>query len=90
MKELKKRDYKRLKKEIIMNGASNVGYYVEEVEKRFSIYDIAEVVSNYGNQLDGLKESEIVDFLVTRAVENMNYQNFKEVAPAFMPFYKIK
>lgn len=83
MKELKKRDYKRLKKEISENGARYVGYYDKEIEDRLSIYDIAQVISDYGNQLDGRKEWEIVDFVITRAVENMNYQEFKRLAPAF-------
>ena len=85
MKELKKRDYKRLKKEISENGASYVGYYVKEMEKRLSIYDIAQVISDYGSQLDGRKENEIIQFVITKAVENMNYQDFKELAPAFFP-----
>ncbi|MCK8628132.1 hypothetical protein [Fructobacillus cardui] len=91
--------YKQLKKEIVDDTALNVGYLQEVksdmlyldpniLEKVLSNEDTAQALSSEANKANQGLANQFDNILVTEMTRELNYQDFKSVAPKFMNFAK--
>lgn len=82
---MNQKEIKRLKKRIVSESAINVGYYTNVLHSLPS-YSIAQAVKNISTRNyvnNDMKEAEIINILVTEAVREINYQDFKDIKNLF-------
>ncbi|MDG3142434.1 hypothetical protein MKL29_06180 [Streptococcus suis] len=79
---LSQKQLKSLKKEVNEESALGVGFLVG-IEKAIPDYALYEAIRQLANEgdLSTLRDAELQNRLVTTAIEYMNYQDFKAVAP---------
>ncbi|MGV8957139.1 hypothetical protein [Lactococcus lactis] len=88
---MNQKEIKALKKEIIEEGALNVGYYPRIISKITELWPemIAEFVKEIalqGLDVATISHPLILNLFVTKAIEKMNYQEFKILAPYFLGY----
>ncbi|GIC69392.1 hypothetical protein [Fructobacillus tropaeoli] len=99
--DLSQSTYKQLKKEIVDNNALNVGYLQEVksdmlyldpniLEKVLSNKDTVQALSSEANKANQGLTNQFDNILVTEMTRELNYQDFKLVAPKFMNFAKAE
>ena len=85
---ISKKTYKDIKKEVSLNTAMNVGYYlnvISDIHPRLLTETITELATN-GWIKEDTKHEDIMNMLVTESVKKMNYQEFKNIADKFFSF----
>lgn len=80
---LSKKDYKRIKQEVIEESAYGVGFFdgIFSHLPDYALVDAVRAISEEGFIGHGTDDGTIRNMLVTEAIQAMNYQDFKEVAP---------
>ncbi len=88
---LTKKEYKALKKEIVENSATYVGFNCN-VLNRLADFDILSVIDRaveFGSYFSRMSDADKQNFLVTEMVKSMTYQEFKLVAPYFFNYSSL-
>lgn len=92
---MNQKELKALKNEIMQEGASNVGYYTTIISKITELWP--EIIAEFAKEmvLQGagvatLENPLILNAFVTKAIEKMNYQEFKELAPYFFGYIQTE
>ncbi len=99
--DLSQGTYKRLKQEIVDESALNIGYsddiksdmlYLDpDLLKRVMVNEnITQGLSSEAEKLDQGLTNQFDNILVTEMTKELNYQDFKTVAPKFMNFAKAE
>ncbi|MDF7637325.1 hypothetical protein PT274_03480 [Leuconostocaceae bacterium ESL0958] len=100
--ELNQKQFKGLKQDIVADGALSVGYF-EGVKAAMLNLDpaiiqktiasaggwVAESLELEADRAMANKPNEFDNILVTEMVRNLNYQDFKEVAPYFFSYQQV-
>ncbi|MDR0200255.1 MAG: hypothetical protein LBI43_06740 [Streptococcaceae bacterium] len=85
---MNQKEMKALKREVIDEGALNIGFYTDIFE-HIPHYALLEAFREVHSQHFELPDDSALDnALVTEAIKAMNYQDFKEVAPSFFGYTK--
>lgn len=92
---MNQKELKALKNEIMQEGASNVGYYTTIISKITELWpeiiaEFAKEMALQGAEVATLENPLILNAFVTKAIEKMNYQEFKELAPYFFGYIQTK
>ncbi len=92
---MNQKEIKALKNEIMQEGASNVGYYTTIISKITELWpemiaEFAKEMVLQGADVATLENPLILNAFVTKAIEKMNYQEFKELAPYFFGYIQTK
>lgn len=92
---MNQKELKALKNEIMQEEASNVGYYTTIISKITELWP--EIIAEFAKEmmLQGagvatLENPLILNAFVTKAIEKMNYQEFKELAPYFFGYIQTE
>lgn len=92
---MNQKELKALKNEIMQEEASNVGYYTTIISKITELWP--EIIAEFAKEmvLQGagvatLENPVILNAFVTKAIEKMNYQEFKELAPYFFGYIQTE
>ncbi len=92
---MNQKELKALKNEIMQEGASNVGYYTTIISKITELWP--EIIAEFAKEmvLQGagvatLENPLILNAFVAKAIEKMNYQEFKELAPYFFGYIQTE
>ncbi len=80
-----KKEYKRMKAEIVQESAINVGYYNDMQIPLYAIVKAVRNISEMGYK-PNIEDIEIENMLITEAIKELNFQDFKAVAPYFFNF----
>lgn len=88
---MNQKEIKALKKEIMEEGALNVGYYPHIISKITELWpemiaEFAKEMALQGPDVANISNPLILNAFVTKAIEKMNYQEFKELAPYFFGY----
>jgi len=89
--KMNQKEIKALKKEIMEEGALNVGYYPRIISKITELWpeiiaEFAKEMALQGPDVANISNPLILNAFVTKAIEKMNYQEFKELAPYFFGY----
>ncbi|MCD6633028.1 hypothetical protein LSG16_09315 [Lactococcus cremoris] len=92
---MNQKEIKALKNEIMQEGASNVGYYTTIISKITELWpeiiaEFAKEMVLQGADVATLENPLILNAFVTKAIEKMNYQEFKELAPYFFGYIQTE
>ncbi|MBR8674945.1 hypothetical protein QK912_10400 [Lactococcus lactis] len=92
---MNQKELKALKNEIMQEGASNVGYYTTIISKITELWpeiiaEFAKEMMLQGASVATLENPLILNAFVTKAIEKMNYQEFKELAPYFFGYIQTE
>lgn len=92
---MNQKELKALKNEIMQEGASNVGYYTTIISKITELWpeiiaEFAKEMVLQGGDVATLENPLILNAFVTKAIEKMNYQEFKELAPYFFGYIQTE
>lgn len=92
---MNQKEIKSLKNKIQQEGAINVGYYPTIIPKITELFPelIAEFAKDLvlqGAEVVNIDNAIILNAFVTKAIEKMNYQEFKELAPYFLDISRLK
>lgn len=92
---MNQKELKALKNEIMQEGASNVGYYTTIISKITELWpeiiaEFAKEMVLQGADVATLENPLILNAFVTKAIEKMNYQEFKELAPYFFGYIQTE
>lgn len=92
---MNQKEIKALKNEIMQEGAINVGYYTTIISKITELWpeiiaEFAKEMVLQGADVASLENPLILNAFVTKAIEKMNYQEFKELAPYFFGYIQTK
>ncbi|MDN5475674.1 MAG: hypothetical protein L0G39_01965 [Chryseobacterium sp.] len=92
---MNQKELKALKNEIVQEGASNVGYYTTIISKITELWpeiiaEFAKEMMLQGASVATLENHLILNAFVTKAIEKMNYQEFKELAPYFFGYIQTE
>ncbi|WP_350356770.1 hypothetical protein ABLU29_00400 (plasmid) [Lactococcus lactis] len=92
---MNQKELKALKNEIMQEGASNVGYYTTIISKITELWpeiiaEFAKEMVLQGADVANLENPLILNAFVTKAIEKMNYQEFKELAPYFFGYIQTE
>lgn len=92
---MNQKELKALKNEIMQEEASNVGYYTTIISQITELWP--EIIAEFAKEmvLQGagvatLENPLILNAFVTKAIEKMNYQEFKELAPYFFGYIQTE
>lgn len=87
---LTQKQYKVMKKEIVRNSATLVGFNYAIFEKcdHFMLLKAIDEVARSDFYL-GLSEADKENFLITKIVKYSSYQDFKKLAPYFFSFSRF-
>ena len=80
-----KREIKKIKKDIKIQGVREVGYYISVIEK-FSSFDVLTAVKELvedGIDVSRCDDCVIQDLVVEKLINNMCYQEFKNIVDYF-------
>ncbi|HFI0149782.1 TPA: hypothetical protein ACGO3A_001328 [Streptococcus suis] len=82
-RQLSQRDYKNLKKEVVEESAINVGYFsgIIQALPDYALMDAIRTIALDGWLTMNTEDSTLHNMLVTESIKNLNYQDFKDVAP---------
>lgn len=92
---MNQKELKALKNEIMQEEASNVGYYTTIISKITELWpeiiaEFAKEMMLQGASVATLENPLILNAFVTKAIEKMNYQEFKELAPYFFGYIQTE
>ncbi|WP_461216926.1 hypothetical protein [Lactococcus cremoris] len=92
---MNQKELKALKNEIMQEGASNVCYYTTIISKITELWpeiiaEFAKEMMLQGASVATLENPLILNAFVTKAIEKMNYQEFKELAPYFFGYIQTE
>ncbi|MCG6979692.1 hypothetical protein K9859_13695, partial [Lactococcus lactis] len=92
---MNQKEIKSLKNKIQQEGAINVGYYPTIIPKITELFPelIAEFAKDLvlqGAEVVNIDNAIILNAFVTKAIEKMNYQEFKELAPYFFGYIQTE
>lgn len=92
---MNQKELKALKNEIMQEGAINVGYYTTIISKITELWpemiaEFAKEMALQGSEVATLENPLILNAFVTKAIEKMNYQEFKELAPYFFGYIQTE
>lgn len=92
---MNQKELKALKNEIMQEGASNVGYYTTIISKITELWpeiiaEFAKEMMLQGASVATLENPLILNAFVAKAIEKMNYQEFKELAPYFFGYIQTE
>ena len=92
---MNQKELKALKNEIMQEGASNVGYYTTIISKITELWpeiiaEFAKEMVLQGADVATLENPLILNAFVTKAIEKMNYHEFKELAPYFFGYIQTE
>ncbi|MDN6024012.1 MAG: hypothetical protein L0I32_09580 [Lactobacillus sp.] len=92
---MNQKELKALKNEIMQEGASNVGYYTTIISQITELWpeiiaEFAKEMMLQGASVATLENPLILNAFVTKAIEKMNYQEFKELAPYFFGYIQTE
>ncbi|KRN51001.1 hypothetical protein IV71_GL000754 [Fructobacillus fructosus KCTC 3544] len=99
--DLSQGTYKHLKQEIVDDSALNIGYLSEVKSDMFYLdpdllkkvmvnENIAQELSSEAEKFDRGLANQFDNMIVTEMTKELNYQDFKIVAPMFMNFVKAE
>ncbi|MGU7965650.1 hypothetical protein [Streptococcus suis] len=82
-KQLSQRDWKKLKKKVVEESAVNVGYFhgIMQALPDYALMDAIRTIALDGWLTVNTEDSTLQNILVTESIKNLNYQDFKDVAP---------
>jgi hypothetical protein len=92
---MNQKEIKSLKNKIQQEGAINVGYYTTIIPKITELFpeliaEFAKDLALQGAEVVNIDNAIILNAFVTKAIEKMNYQEFKELAPYFFGYIQTE
>lgn len=92
---MNQKERKSLKNKIQQEGAINVGYYRTIIPKITELWpemiaEFAKDLALQGAEVVNIDNAIILNAFVTKAIEKMNYQEFKELAPYFFGYIQTE